>query len=254
VAQMLVRNDFEKRYRENKPISIHEFMYPLLQGYDSVALNCDVELGGTDQKFNLLVGRELQHSYGKRPQNVLTMPLLVGLDGVQKMSKSLGNYVGIAESPKEMFGKLMSISDELMFNYYTLLSDRSLADIEKLKADIAKGALHPMLAKKELAVEIITRYHSQSAALAAREEFEQIFSKKGNPDDMPELKFTAGQQLIDIILAAEFAPSRNEARRLAEQGGVSIDGEKISDLSIQPDKSEFILKVGKRKFAKIVKA
>jgi tyrosyl-tRNA synthetase len=253
VARMLERDDFEKRYKENRPISIHEFMYPLLQGYDSVCLEADVELGGTDQKFNLLVGRELQRAYNKKPQNVLTMPLLVGLDGVNKMSKSLGNYVGIAESPKEMFGKLMSISDELMFNYYTLLSDKSLAEIAQLKADTASGVVHPMLAKKELAVEIISRYHSQSAAVAAREEFEKIFSSKGTPDDMPTTEYTAGQELIDIILSLGFAESRNKARTLAEQGAVTIDGEKIADLTMKPSKAEAVLKVGKRKFVKLKK-
>ncbi|MDR2884830.1 MAG: tyrosine--tRNA ligase [Deferribacteraceae bacterium] len=254
VAQMLVRDDFEKRYRENRPIGIHEFMYPLMQGYDSVAMKADVELGGTDQKFNLLVGRELQRAAGQKPQVVITVPILEGLDGVQKMSKSLGNYVGINESPADMFGKLMSITDDLMFRYYTLLSDKSLVEIGKLKSDIASGAFHPMEAKKGLAYEMVHRYHGQERAKEAREGFEQIFSRRENPDDMPEYRYTDGQTLVDIIIALNFSPSRNEARRLAEQGGVYIDGEKVADIMIAPPKQEFVLRVGKRKFAKITKS
>lgn len=179
VAQMLERDDFSKRYTNNKPISIHEFLYPLVQGYDSVALKSDVELGGTDQKFNLLVGRDLQRNAGQQPQVALTMPILEGLDGVQKMSKSLNNYIGITESPKEMFGKVMSISDELMFRYYLLLSDRTIADIDQLKADVSGGTKHPMEAKKELAMEIVARFHSEQDAVEAREGFEQVFFLKG---------------------------------------------------------------------------
>ena len=186
VARMLERDDFTKRYKDNRPISIHEFIYPLVQGYDSVALKSDVELGGTDQKFNLLVGRDLQRAYNMAPQIALTMPILEGLDGVQKMSKSLNNYIGIAESPKDMFGKVMSISDELMFRYYLLLSDKSLAEIDELKKAVSDGSKHPMEAKKELAMEIVERFHSAEAAKEAREGFEQVFSKRENPDDMPE--------------------------------------------------------------------
>jgi tyrosyl-tRNA synthetase len=250
VARMLERDDFEKRYNENKPIGIHEFFYPLMQGYDSVALKADVELGGTDQKFNLLVGRELMKSFGLRPQMVLTVPLLVGLDGVQKMSKSLNNYVGIYESADDIFGKLMSITDTLMIKYYTLLSDKSEAEIEKLKSEIENGKLNPMQAKKELAEEIAARYHGREAASAARERFEQVFSRHKNPDDMVEREYTRGVELLEIIINLGFAPSRNEARRLGLQGGVSLDGEKIVDLSLKPA-GEHILKVGKRKFAKI---
>jgi tyrosyl-tRNA synthetase len=228
-------------------------MYPLMQGYDSVALKADVEMGGTDQKFNLLVGRELQRAAGQKPQVVITVPILEGLDGVQKMSKSLGNYVGIADAPADMFGKLMSITDDLMFKYYTLLSDRSMADIAKLKADVVNGAFHPMEAKKNLAFEMVERYHGQERAKEAREGFEQIFSKRQNPDDMVEFAYSEGQTLLDIIDQLGFSSTRSEARRLAEQGGVYIDGDRVADLLIAPPKPEFVLKVGKRKFAKVIK-
>jgi tyrosyl-tRNA synthetase len=247
---MLERDDFEKRYNENKPIGIHEFFYPLMQGYDSVALNADVELGGTDQKFNLLVGRELMKAFGQRPQMVLTVPLLVGLDGVQKMSKSLNNYVGIYESADDIFGKLMSISDTLMIEYYTLLSDKSVAEIAELKSGLQSGAANPMQAKKELAEEITARYHGNHGARSARERFEQVFSRHENPDDMIEFIYIKGEELIDIIVKLNFAPSRNEARRLGQQGGVALNGEKVANLSVKPE-GEQILKVGKRKFAKI---
>ncbi|MDR2105115.1 MAG: tyrosine--tRNA ligase [Deferribacteraceae bacterium] len=250
VARMLERDDFEKRYNDNKPIGIHEFFYPLMQGYDSVALNADVELGGTDQKFNLLVGRELMKASGLRPQMALTVPLLVGLDGVQKMSKSLNNYVGIYESSDEIFGKLMSISDSLMIEYYTLLSDKSVEAIDSLKSSMASGELNPMQAKKELAEEITARYHGQHSAREARERFEQIFSRHENPEDMIEFTYTRGEELLDIIVKLNFAPSRNEARRLGQQGGVTLNGEKALDLCLKPE-GEQILKVGKRKFAKI---
>lgn len=253
VARMLERDDFEKRYKENRPIGIHEFIYPLLQGYDSVHIKADVELGGTDQKFNLLVGRELQRSYGLRPQSVITLPLLVGLDGVQKMSKSLGNYVGIYENPVDMFGKLMSISDDLMIRYYTLLSDLSTTEIAKIDTGIKEGSLHPMDAKKQLAVEIVSRFHGHEAGKEARDNFERVFSRRENPEDMPEHRYQPGEELLEIITALDFAPSRKEARRLAEQGGVYLDGEKVSDLSMKPDKPEHILRVGKRKFAKLIR-
>jgi len=253
VARMLERDDFSKRYKENRPISIHEFMYPLVQGYDSVALKSDVELGGTDQKFNLLVGRDLQRSAAQAPQVALTMPILEGLDGVQKMSKSLNNYIGINESPKDMFGKAMSISDELMFRYYLLLSDKSLAEIDELKKAVADGSKHPMEAKKELAMEIVARFHSADAAKEAREGFEQVFSKRENPDDMPEYKTTTETKLIDIIgkNGLNFLPSNSEARRLAKQGGIYIDGEKVEDIDKCLPAGNCILKVGKRKFAKL---
>jgi tyrosyl-tRNA synthetase len=251
VARMLERDDFSKRYKENRPISIHEFLYPLVQGYDSVALKADVELGGTDQKFNLLVGRELQKDHKQRPQNAITVPILEGLDGVNKMSKSLNNYVGISEQPSEMFGKLMSITDELMMRYYLLLSDLSLSEIEQMKIDIASDSLHPMEAKKRLAVEIVSRYWGEQAGKDSRENFEKVFSNKENPDDMPE--FSSGtKNLLDIIRELDFAPSNGEARRIAKQGGVYLDNERIENLDITPSAGEHILKVGKRKFARIL--
>lgn len=250
VARILERDDFQKRYNSGQPIGMHEFMYPLIQGYDSVALNADVELGGTDQKFNLLVGRDLLRSYGKKPQIAITMPIIEGLDGVQKMSKSLNNYVGISESPDEMFGKLMSITDELMFRYYTLLSDKSLTEIENMKKDISKGVIHPMEAKKQLAGEIVARYHSSSDAELARSNFERVFSRRENPEDMVEYHCN-GNQLLDIIISLNFATSKTDARRLAEQGGVYFNGERVSDLTFMPLQTG-VLKVGKRKFAKII--
>lgn len=250
VARIIERDDFQKRYKAGEPIGMHEFMYPIMQGYDSVCMNADIELGGTDQKFNLLVGRDLLRQYGKQAQVAVTMPIIEGLDGVQKMSKSLGNYVGISESPKDMFGKLMSITDELMFRYYTLLSDMSLADIEKMKKDIETGDFHPMQAKKNLAREIVTRYHGSQAGIDAEEEFVRIFSNRNTPTDIQEYKISGN--FLDIILALNFASSKSEARRLAEQGGVHFENEKIYDLTITPD-HEGILKVGKRKFAKLVK-
>ncbi len=250
VARILERDDFSKRYKENQPIGMHEFMYPLMQGYDSVAMQADVEIGGTDQKFNLLVGRDLLKQYGKKPQVAITMPIIEGLDGVQKMSKSLGNYVGISEAPEQMFGKLMSVTDVLMFRYYELLSDKSLSDIEKMKSDVDSGAYHPMDAKKALAFEIVERYHGKSKAEFALQEFVNVFTKKELPDDMPEISAN-GRQLIDIILELKFAQTKSEARRLAEQGGIYINSERVSDLSVVLS-NESILKVGKRKFAKVL--
>ncbi len=250
VARIIERDDFQKRYKSGEPIGMHEFMYPIMQGFDSVNMNADIELGGTDQKFNLLVGRDLLRQYGKEAQVAITMPIIEGLDGVQKMSKSLGNYVGISESPKDMFGKLMSISDELMFRYYTLLSDMSLKDIEKMKQDIETGDFHPMTAKKNLAKEIVSRYHGTKAGVEAEEEFVRVFSNKNVPTDVQEYKIQGC--FLDIILALNFASSKSEARRLAEQGGIHFENEKVYDLTIAPE-HEGILKVGKRKFAKLIK-
>lgn len=250
VARIIERDDFQKRYKAGEPIGMHEFMYPIMQGFDSVNMDTDVELGGTDQKFNLLVGRDLLRQYGKETQVAITMPIIEGLDGVQKMSKSLGNYVGISESPKEMFGKLMSITDDLMFRYYELLSDMSLQDIEKMKKDIETGDFHPMTAKKNLAKEIVARYHGTKAGAEAEEEFVRVFSNKNIPTDIEEYKIQG--TFLDIILALNFASSKSEARRLAEQGGVHFENEKIYDLTTAPD-HEGILKVGKRKFAKLIK-
>ena len=224
VARIIERDDFQKRYKAGEPIGMHEFMYPIMQGFDSVNMNTDIELGGTDQKFNLLVGRDLLRQYSKEAQVAITMPIIEGLDGVQKMSKSLGNYVGISESPKDMFGKLMSITDELMFRYYTLLSDMSLKDIEKMKQDIETGDFHPMTAKKNLAKEIVSRYHGTKAGIEAEEEFVRVFSNKNIPTDIQEYKIQGC--FLDIILALNFASSKSEARRLAEQGGVHFENEK----------------------------
>ena len=250
VARIIERDDFQKRYKAGEPIGMHEFMYPIMQGFDSVNMNTDIELGGTDQKFNLLVGRDLLRQYGKEAQVAITMPIIEGLDGVQKMSKSLGNYVGISESPKDMFGKLMSITDELMFRYYTLLSDMSLKDIEKMKQDIETGDFHPMTAKKNLAREIVSRYHGTKAGVEAEEEFVRVFSNKNIPTDIQEYKIQGC--FLDIILALNFASSKSEARRLAEQGGVYFENEKVYDLTLTPE-HDGILKVGKRKFAKLIK-
>lgn len=256
VARMLERDDFTNRYKSGTPISMHELMYPLCQGYDSVALNTDLELGGTDQKFNLLVGRDLQSSYGQEPQCILTMPILEGLDGVQKMSKSLDNYIGVNESPKDMFGKTMRVSDELMYRYYELLTDLTLAEIAKLKADVAAKALHPREVKVNLAKTLVTRFHSQTAANNAEEEFNRIFAQKGLPDEIPVKSFPIGElQLSQVLVDLGFVTSKSEASRLITGGGVSIDQVKVGDpklvIKIGSDK-ELLIKSGKKNFAKIV--
>jgi len=256
VARMLERDDFSKRYAEGRAISIHEFLYPLLQGYDSVELKADVELGGTDQKFNLLVGRDLQRNYEQAPQVVVTMPLLEGTDGVQKMSKSYGNYIGIAESPKEMFGKIMSISDTLMFRYYELLSKVSNAELEKMKGDIASGALHPKAAKVNLGREIVARFHSQQEANEAAEEFDRVFKSKELPDEMETVNVAwdeAGEAwLCKALLEAKVIPSTSEGIRLIKQGAITVDGEKIADKDHRIKKGgEKVVKVGKKKFVKL---
>jgi tyrosyl-tRNA synthetase len=250
VARMLERDDFTKRYRSGVPISVHEFLYPLMQGYDSVALKSDLELGGTDQKFNLLVGRELQREYGQEPQCILTMPLLVGLDGVEKMSKSKANYVGISEEPNEMFGKLMSISDELMWSYFTLLSFRPIAEIDLMKQEVAAGR-NPRDCKVLLAQEIVTRFHSQAAAEKALEDFNHR-AKGGIPDDVPEIALSgAPLGITALIKMTGLAPSNAEANRNIEQGGVRIDGAVISDKGLQVTAGSFVLQVGKRRFVKV---
>jgi tyrosyl-tRNA synthetase len=250
VARMLERDDFTKRYRSGVPISVHEFLYPLMQGYDSVALKSDLELGGTDQKFNLLVGRELQREYGQEPQCILTMPLLVGLDGVEKMSKSKANYVGISEQPNEMFGKLMSISDELMWSYFTLLSFRPLSEIDLMKQEVAVGR-NPRDCKVLLAQEIVTRFHSQAAAEKALEDFNHR-AKGGIPDDVPEISLSgAPLGITALIKMTGLAPSNAEANRNIEQGGVRIDGTVISDKGLQVAAGSFVLQVGKRRFVKV---
>lgn len=250
VARMLERDDFAKRHATNQPIAIHEFLYPLCQGYDSVAMQADVELGGTDQKFNLLVGRELQKHYGQSPQCILTMPLLEGLDGVNKMSKSLGNYIGIAEPPQEIFGKLMSVSDELMWRYFDLLSFRTSQEIADLKKSVAEGA-NPRDAKIMLALELVARFQGQAAATKAHEDFLARFQRGAMPEDMPHLSISAGP-IAQVLKQSALVASTSEALRLIDGGGVRINGEKIVDKAmILQSGSTFVLQVGKRKFARI---
>ncbi|ELR63465.1 Tyrosyl-tRNA synthetase [Photobacterium marinum] len=250
VARMLERDDFKKRYNEGRPIAIHEFMYPLLQGYDSVAMETDVELGGTDQKFNLLMGRELQKANGQKPQVVLTLPLLVGLDGVKKMSKSANNYIGIADTPSEMFGKIMSISDDLMWNYYELLSFRPLEEIEQFKQDIA-GGKNPRDVKILLAKEIIARFHTEADADAAEQEFINRFQKGAMPDEMPEFEFEAGIAIANLLKEAGLVNSTSDAMRMIRQGAAKLDGEKIEDTKLVPAAGTAVYQVGKRKFARV---
>ena len=253
VARMLERDDFSKRYAAQQPIAIHEFLYPLVQGYDSVALESDIELGGTDQKFNLLVGREMQKAYGKPQQAILTVPILEGLDGVQKMSKSLGNYIGITDAPNDMFGKLMSISDELMWRYFELLSFRPLSDIEEFQAQIEQGT-NPRDIKFLLCDEIITRFHSKQDAESAKADFIQRFQKNAVPDDMPECKIDLdeGMPISNLVVTAKLCSSTSEARRMVTQGAVKINGEKVDDpKKVISETESFVLQVGKRKFARI---
>jgi len=254
VARMLERDDFGKRYKANQPIAIHEFLYPLMQGYDSVAMRADIELGGTDQKFNLLVGREMQKHYGQPPQCILTMPLLEGLDGVNKMSKSLGNYVGINEKPEEIFGKLMSISDELMWRYIELLSFESLATIDKWKQNVTAGR-NPRDIKVAFAQEIVARFHDTPAAARALADFEARFRQGALPDDLPEVKIVAedsGVPLVQALKQANLTASTSEAMRMIEQGGVRLDGERVSDRGLKLAKGTVaVAQVGKRKFARI---
>lgn len=251
VARMMEREDFTKRFKGGIPISVHEFLYPLMQGYDSVALKSDLELGGTDQKFNLLVGRELQKEYGQEPQCILTMPLLVGTDGVEKMSKSKGNYIGISESPDSMFGKLMSISDTLMWRYFELLSFRSLEDIAALKQE-TDGGRNPRDAKVMLAQEIITRFHSARAADDARASFEARFRDGAIPEDMPEVNIGgAPVGILKLLREAGLVASGSEAQRNVEQGGVRVNGDRVEDKSLQLPAGTYVVQVGKRKFARV---
>jgi tyrosyl-tRNA synthetase len=254
VARMLERDDFGKRYKANQPIAIHEFLYPLMQGYDSVAMRADIELGGTDQKFNLLVGREMQKHYGQSPQCILTMPLLEGLDGVNKMSKSLGNYVGINERPEDIFGKLMSISDELMWRYIELLSFESLATVEKWKQEVAVGR-NPRDVKVAFAQEIVARFHDKAAAAHAFADFEARFRQGALPEDLPEVTIAAEDGALPLTQAlkqAHLTSSTSEAIRMIDQGGVRLDGERVSDRGIKLAKGTVaVVQVGKRKFARI---
>ena len=254
VARMLERDDFSKRFANHLPISIHEFLYPLVQGYDSVMLRSDVELGGTDQKFNLLVGRDLQRDWGQAPQVVLTMPLLEGTDGVNKMSKSLGNYIGIDEEPDQMYGKIMSISDDLMLRYYNLLTDHPTSYIEGLKQKMADGVLNPRNVKKDLAAYIVKQYHGEQAAQGAEEHFEAVHQRKEVPDEVPEYTLASGSRIwiVRILVDSNTVESSSQARRLIKQGSVTVDGEKVVDenLELVIDR-EIVIKVGKRKFLKV---
>ena len=254
VARMLERDDFGKRYRNNQPIAIHEFLYPLVQGYDSVALRADMEIGGTDQKFNLLMGRELQKHYGQRPQVILTMPLLEGLDGVNKMSKSLGNYVGITDAPNDMFSKLMSVSDELMWRYIELLSFESLDTIRAWKRSVQEGA-NPRDTKVRFAQEIVARFHDRAAAAAALRDFELRFRHGGVPEDLVEQVIEVpaeGALIVQVLKSSGVCPSTSEAHRMIEQGGVRVNGEKVADTSLRLEAgATYVLQVGKRKFAKV---
>ena len=254
VARMMERDDFEKRFREQRPISIHEFLYPLCQGYDSVALKSDVEMGGTDQKFNLLVGRTLQAHYGIESQCILTMPLLEGTDGVRKMSKSYGNYIGIDEAPAQIFGKVMAISDELMWRYYELLSASSLENIATLKADVQSGKVHPKTAKENLAHEMVSRYHSEKDADEARQGFNAVFAGGGVPDDMPVHSCATGEDSTPPVFleAAGLVKSRGEAKRLMKEGALSIDGQRCDDAVTPLGTGEYVVKLGKKRFLKLI--
>ena len=259
VARMLERDDFQQRYRGGQPISIHEFLYPLIQGYDSVELGADVEVGGTDQKFNLLVGRDLQKEWGQAQQVVLTMPLLEGLDGVKKMSKSLDNYIGIDEPPEGMFGKIMSISDELMWRYLELLSDRTLGEIDQLRRAVEAGGVHPMDVKKGLAGEIVDKYHGPGKGAWAREEFERVFRDQKAPTEIPTVYLDWNGGAIWIVKAlteSNLVKSSSDGRRLIRQGAVQIDGSRITDLDymVAAPKDSYILKVGKKRYARLVPA
>ncbi|MDX1348005.1 MAG: tyrosine--tRNA ligase [Thiomicrorhabdus chilensis] len=251
VARMLERNDFSDRYQSNTPIAIHEFLYPMVQGYDSVALDADIELGGTDQKFNLLMGRTLQGHFGKPQQCTLTMPILEGLDGVQKMSKSLNNYIGIKDEPNDMFGKVMSVSDDLMWRYYELLSFESLETIETYKQAVAEGE-NPRNVKVKLAMELIARFHSEEAAQSALNDFETKFSKNAIPDEMPEFSFVGEMPLANLLKEAGLVGSTSDGHRMTKQGAVKINGEKVEDSrTLMPTGTTCVYQVGKRKFARV---
>ena len=254
VARMMERDDFEKRFREQRPISIHEFLYPLCQGYDSVALKADVEMGGPDQKFNLLMGRTLQAHYGQESQCILTMPLLEGTDGVRKMSKSYGNYIGIDEAPSQIFGKVMAISDALMWRYYELLSSKSLEDIAALKAAVANGSVHPKAAKEALAHEMVARYHSPKDADEAQQGFNAVFAGGGVPDEMPQYACSSGEASTPpaFLEAAGLVKSRGEAKRLIKEGALSIDGQRCDDPLSSLARGSYVVKLGKKRFLKLL--
>ncbi|HCL56647.1 MAG TPA: tyrosine--tRNA ligase [Spirochaetia bacterium] len=253
VARMLERDDFSKRYKSGTPISLVEFMYPLIQGYDSVAMKADIEIGGTDQKFNLLVGRDLQREYGQEPQVIITLPLLEGTDGVNKMSKSLGNYIGIDEKPFDIFGKIMSINDEIMWKYFELATEISVSEIEEMKVKVSQGE-NPKNLKIKLAKNIVAQFYSEEEALKCEKEFEEVFSKKNTiPDDTPEIILEKAVLIIDLIVEHRLADSKSEAKRLIQQGAVSFENNKISALDFLLQPADGILKVGKRRFLKIKK-
>ncbi len=256
VARMLEREDFARRLAEQQPVSIHELIYPLAQAYDSVFLKADFELGGTDQRFNLLVGRDIQREYGLEPQVLLMVPILEGLDGVEKMSKSLGNYVGITEAPEVMYGKLMSITDDLMWRYWELLTDRTPTELQRMKDEVRAGRLHPMQVKSDLAFEVVEDFHGRAAAAEAREHFSRVFQRREEPEEMPEFRLAGASPvpLAEVIAQVQFAPSKSEARRLVKQGGVSIDGQRVGDpaFTIDPTRMpSFVLRVGRLKFGRI---
>ena len=252
VARMLERDDFSKRFSSQTPIAVSEFMYPLLQGYDSVHLQSDIEIGGTDQKFNLLMGRQLQKSYDiKKQQAVLMMPILEGLDGVQKMSKSLGNYIGVTDEANDMFGKVLSVSDELMWRYFELLSDKTLEEINEIKVGVEKGSLHPKMVKESLALEITSRFHSNELAQLAKDEFDKVHKKSEIPTDIEEFSCHGEIWIAKALLDCNMEPSTSQARRDIKQGGVKINQQKVSDDNLQLTKGEYLLQVGKRKFAKL---
>ena len=258
VARMLERDEFTERYKAGEPISVHEFLYPLAQAMDSVAIQSDIELGGTDQKFNLLVGRDIQREYGQPPQVILTMPILAGTDGVEKMSKSLDNYIGLSEPPQEIFGKTLRIPDSLIDSYFELASDVSNKELAAIRKQLADPKTNPRDLKRRLARTLVQMYYNAEAAQRAEEEFDRIFVAKSVPDEIAELRIGSGkevQTLIGLLMTAAMASSRSDARRLIEQGGVSIDGEKVTDPNAPvPKKNEFVLKVGKRKFLKVIHA
>ncbi len=254
VARMLEREDFKQRFHSQTPIGIHEFIYPLLQGYDSVVLHADVELGGTDQRFNLLMGRELQKEYGQEPQVIVIMPLLEGLDGVKKMSKSLGNYIGISEQPKDIYGKTLSISDELMIKYYELLSHTGIDELKRLKEGLRAGTIHPKKAKEDLAMELVDRYWGKEASRHAKEEFDKVFKDKGLPDNIPVFELIWDDHEIwlpRIMKASGLVQSTGEAMRLIKQGAVNVDNEKVDNPDAKLAKGDYIIKAGKRKFVRI---
>ncbi len=252
VARMMEREDFGKRYQDNVAIGIHEFFYPLMQGYDSIAINADIEFGATEQKFNLLMGRHLQREYGHEPQVAFTMPILVGTDGVQKMSKSLGNYVGITEEPDQIYGKIMSISDDLMPEYYRLATSLSTSEIDTILDQINNNSIHPRDAKMRLAREIVSLYHGHSKAEEAEKQFQQVFQKKEMPSEMDAFSFNAPVGIVKVMVESGLAPSKSEARRLIEQNGVKIDGETVGSIDLElTEKKEQVIQVGKRRFARV---